>query len=137
MKIHTDFIANSSSTSFLIITAGDFDKKNFLELMGVCPESPMVPLFEELYRHLQEGIRDHKARSHDKAEIANDWIEPIRQQFGDKVATRVLQADKEGQKVLIGKLSTDDGSQIEGFFAMESFEVENETMYFNALDCIY
>ena len=56
MKIRAGFVSNSSSTSFLIISKGEFTKRQLVRLMGVDAKSPMYGLFSQLYDDLMHGV---------------------------------------------------------------------------------
>ena len=56
MKIRAGFVSNSSSTSFLIISRNDLNKPDFLELMGVKPESPKANVFSDFFLSVTQNI---------------------------------------------------------------------------------
>ena len=136
MKVRADFVTNSSSTSFVIITTGELKKDDLLELMGISEQSPLLPLFDELYYSLQESMSSPEEYfSHHRNATAN-WQALLENEFTDEVVERMVKARRTGHEVFIGKLSSEN-NLIESFFCVDSFELENETVYFNALECAW
>lgn len=136
MKIKTDFVTNSSSTSFLIITEGDLTKEELFELVGVTEQSPLAPIFEVLFKRFLENMvpgSEYQGRRNNRRE---DLVTIVRDEFSEKVASRVAEAQNSGGKVYIGKLSSEYDA-IEDLFCCDSFELENKKMYLNALECTW
>ncbi|MFA4836372.1 MAG: hypothetical protein WC749_09935 [Dehalococcoidia bacterium] len=137
MKIRTDFVTNSSSTSFVIIATCEFTEDRFLELVGVSAQSPLKPLFAVLYHSLKQNMCPAKDYARDYYhDVTQDWITALRSQFAEEVINRITKAEREGHKVYLGKLSSEENC-IESFFCVDSFEIENENIYLNALDCAW
>lgn len=137
MKVRVDFVTNSSTTSFVIITTGDFKKGDLFELMGVSEQSPLLPLFDALYYSLQKSMypaEEYFSRYY--GDTTGDWLELLRSKFAEEVVERIVGAQQAGCEVFMGMLCSDE-NLIESFFCVESFEVENDKVYFNALECAW
>ena len=136
MKIRTDFVTNSSSTSFVVITSDGFDEPSFLKLMGVKKRSPFAPLFEALFYHIKNSMNPLDEYINKQRSGEDSWQELIQEEFSQEVVERIVDAKNKGKKIYIGKLDS-DGDLIESYFCTDSFEVENKDIYFNALKCIW
>lgn len=125
MKIRADFVTNSSSTSFVIITNQELTVERFLLLMGIETDSPFAEIFEWLY----ESLQVHSNSSGDD----QVYSRAIEDSFFPHVRLRIEEARQRGELVIIGKLSSDENT-VESFFCTDSFEVEADGFFFSALE---
>lgn len=134
MRIRAGFVSNSSSTSFLIITREELEEGAFLELMGVAPDSPIANLFQELFSDVLESSKYVDLARVDQRVSPDEWFDTDR--LSPVMIERLQQAAGQGLKAYFGKLSSEE-TLIQSFFCTDSFELENEQIYFNYLECVW
>ncbi|MBR4677736.1 MAG: hypothetical protein IKO99_07020 [Bacteroidales bacterium] len=133
MKIKTDFVTNSSSTCFVVMSKGDFTLEKFMVSLGLTEDSPFRDVFEELFVYIKnELIPLHEFISNDKWHKANqseeDYITSI---FSKRTFEKIQDAEKNGYDVYMGRLHSDDG-EIISFFCTSSFVIESENLVIDA-----
>lgn len=129
MKIKMDFVSNSSSTSFIYISSGEFSKSSFFDAVGISQDSPLFTLFENMYYVLSDAIRSGD-KVIDESQLMQDDKYP---KFTPEVIDRAKKALKEERDVVISSLHS-DGILEECFLCMEIFEIESNEFYINAYD---
>lgn len=138
MKIRAGFVSNSSSTSFLILAKEDLNRVDFFELMGIEPDSPIADLFEKFYLDVIDSVRTTVDFSTAGKQVpAEDWFKGRRgNNLSIHMINKLRDAKQHGLKAYFGTLSSEE-NPIQSFFCTDSFEVENEKIYFNGLECIW
>lgn len=122
MKIRSDFVTNSSTTSFVIISKGKFTKKKFFDLVGLQTGSPLTPVFQTLFLLLEEKMNP----------LSNSL------EFNDNIDLKRMidESLKEGKYVYSGRLSSDDNI-LESYFCTDSFEMKDDKLYINGVNCAW
>ncbi len=132
MKVKTDFVTNSSSTSFILATKEDFSKKIFMDKIGIKGNSKLNFIFDELFKAINESKEDlvEYVKKYGKGKNVKQFLE--NEHFEEGTIKKVEEHIKNGHHVYWGSLSTDNGgTQAEAFFSMESFLIIEDDFYLN------
>jgi hypothetical protein len=137
VKLRSGFVANSSSTSFLIIANGDFTRQDLKKLLGVNDSSPLAPFFEQLYDDIRGAISAELDLGHAGKNVPT-WAEGAgrRRRLSERMLEKLESSRKEGYRAYFGYLDSET-SPVQTFFCTDSFEEEDEKIYLNALECAW
>jgi hypothetical protein len=138
MKIRFDYVTNSSSTSFVIISKGKPSESVFLEALGIKKGSHLESFGRDLFDMLCSKMENvHSAvkskywgPTRDVKSLMKKHIHP------SSIAKRAEHALDAGMDVYIGTLSS-SGESTESFLCTEMFEVDHPKLYINALECAW
>ena len=134
MKIRAGFVTNSSSTCFVLITCNGFSEEEFLKMAGVTKGSPWEPVFKRLYGLLREHMTPIDSYSYGGSRDYASVDDFVSQELGADVLARIKEAQAVGKAVYLGDLEN-GGEPVEALFCVESFELESDSIYLNALEC--
>ena len=136
MKIRAGFVTNSSSTSFLIIAKEELNEADFFELMGIEPSSPVADLFKHFYQDVVRSATKVDFRTADKSASVETLLRIERKGLSKRMEEKINEAKRDGLKAYYGELDSETDN-IQTFFCTDSFEAENEKIYFNGLECVW
>lgn len=133
MKIKIDFVTNSSSTCFVVMCKGHFTLEKFIISAGLTIDSPFIDIFEELFNYIKNDLTPiHDFIKNDK------WYKPhttekdfIKSNFSERTYKKIVEAEKNGYDVYMGRLSSDE-NEIITFFCTSSFVIDSNNIIIDA-----
>ena len=136
MKIRSDHVTNSSSTSFVLIEKENLSEDSFCDLLGIGKDSILRAMAEAFYADVIENRQSVETFCRGYLDDNRRVEEVVAEECGKRAAERVMTAIDDGQEVYMGCFASDKGAT-EVFLCLDSFEVENEKLYLNAENCVW
>ena len=128
MIYNSDFVTNSSSTSFVLFTkdSEDFTLSSFLKALKVDNSSPLTIVYRELFNMIKENMSESSI-------IKIDDLKSGDFRFFDEFSADSIKEIKErienGEKAFVGTIS--DDSPVGAYFMRKRIVIVGDTFYFN------
>lgn len=133
MKIKTDFVTNSSSTNFILISRKEIKSANDLvEILGVCEDSPIYSYIEEfcmeIFTYIDRNYFDIKSFEEERKFIEDE--------FDSKTLKKYIDLRKKGYYTYISRAGT-DYNELLNFFAMDYFKIDNKDLFIDGRENVF
>ena len=133
MKIKTDFVTNSSSTCFVVMTKEELSLPQFIKAVGISPDSEFLDIYEELYKEIISDLKPlerfiQRDRWNKDDMSTKQYIKGV---FSEQTYKRIVEAQEKGYDVYMGRLSSDIDEVIT-YFCTSCFVIEGDNLIFDA-----
>lgn len=130
MKIKTDFVTNSSSTNFVVMTKGEMTIETFLKAVGVSQESMFLDVFKKLYNLFKRDLQNVRSYA---LSLGYSSLDDYLDSLCEDTRTRIREAIAKDYDVYIGKLQSDN-DEIESVFCCDAFVIEGDNFIIDATE---
>ena len=132
MKIKTDYVTNSSSTCFVLMTKGELTLNKFLKAAGVDKNSPFEDMFKEIFHMFADDLLPAREfASKHRWNHGRSYEQFIKAIFSENTWGRVQEAEEKGMTVYMGDLYSDNGA-LECVLCTDCFVIDNSNLVIDA-----
>ena len=131
MKVKTDFITNSSSTNFIVMSQGVPTLQSFFRAIGISQESMFLDIFVHLFKCFKKDL--NPGLQYAKRYGCSTIDEFVEKNFSKDTLDRVKEAEAKGYDIYIGDLHSDN-DVIETLFCCDSFVIDSGKLVIDATE---
>ena len=132
MKIREDFVTNSSSTNFMIISKEELTTDYLIEKLGIKKKSKFLNIGYSLARDIinatTSGVRWHDVEQIDYESILNI--------FGEESAKKYKKLSAKGYHTYIGHTGSDEG-YMTAYLTTDYFIIDKKDFYMDGRNCVW
>lgn len=131
MKVKIDFVTNSSSTNFIVMSQGIPTMQAFFNAVGISQESMFLDIFVHLFKCFKNDLNPGLLYAQRFGCSTID--EYVEKNFSKDTLDRVKDAEAKGYDIYIGNLHSDNDA-IETLFCCDSFVIDSEKLVIDATE---
>lgn len=141
MKFRSDFITNSSSTSFIISLKGEFTFRNFCKALKITKNFPLLFIIKDIYTTIYENLNPIEYKIDANGEVIIDENQDFYGSccyFDDEKLVKTMKSlISDGRKVYHGEFSDQDDSHIANYLCFTEILIENDDIFFDSIEDAY